>query len=82
MDVQYKLKMVIMMEKHWPLRANAFLATFLNLQHIPLLSAWNLKQTLESAFCYPQARINRIVEQILKRHKLRQDDINRYYPET
>ena len=50
----------------------------LNFYQMPLLSAWDIRQLLMIIFA-SKVRPEDILTLILERHKIRQNDINRYY---
>jgi len=59
-----------------------FKEKLLNFDTVPLLSAWDLRQIIDVAFSSTNERLEKIIDQIFERHKIRQMDINRYYSGT
>jgi len=56
-----------------------FKEKLLNFETIPLLSAWDIKQIMHMLILSSVINMDQLMEQIFKRHLIRQKDINRYY---
>jgi SRSO17 transposase len=56
-----------------------FREKLLNFKQLPLLSAWDIKQIMQFLIFTSFSDINELLVHILKRHEIRQKDINRYY---
>ena len=56
-----------------------FKEKLLNFDAMPLLSAWDIKQVMQMVIYCTIDDLDRLLEQIFKRHIIRQKDINRYY---
>jgi len=56
-----------------------FREKLLNFKQLPLLSAWDIKQIMQFLIFTTFSDIDNLLEHILKRHGIRQKDINRYY---
>jgi hypothetical protein len=56
-----------------------FREKLLNFKNFPLLSAWDIRQLMQVLIICEMNDPGKILELILKRHLIRQKDINRYY---
>jgi len=56
-----------------------FREKLLNFKQLPLLSAWDIKQIMQFLLFTTFSDIDALLGHVLKRHKIRQKDINRYY---
>jgi SRSO17 transposase len=56
-----------------------FREKLLHFKQLPLLSAWDIKQIMQFLIFTSFTDINNLFDHILKRHQIRQKDINRYY---
>ncbi len=56
-----------------------FREKLLNFKQLPLLSAWDIKQVMQFQIFTTYTDIDNLFDHILKRHEIRQMDINRYY---
>jgi hypothetical protein len=56
-----------------------FREKLLNFKQLPLLSAWDIKQIMQFLIFTTFSDIDALLDHILKRHEIRQKDINRYY---
>lgn len=56
-----------------------FREKLLNFKNMPLLSAWDIKQIMQFFIFTSFVDTGQLIEHVVKRHEIRQKDINRYY---